>query len=91
MKQGLIASKLDPCLIMSKTLSMITYVDNIPIYGKSTDEINCLIKCLKKDDMALHNEGMAEGYLRVDVQQDGDKISLLQEGLMDYHSPWIGL
>jgi hypothetical protein len=66
---------------MSKTLVMIIYVDNILIYGKSTEEIDNLIKRLKKDDIALHKEGMAEGYLEVDIQQDRDKISLLQERL----------
>jgi hypothetical protein len=80
-KQGLIASNLDPCLFMSKTLIMIIYVDDILIYGRSTDGIDNLIKCLKKDDIALNKEGMAEGYLGVDIQQDRDKISLLQEGL----------
>ncbi len=46
-----------------------------------TDKIDNLIKCLKKDAIALNKEGMAEGYPGVDIQQDGDKISLLQEGL----------
>ncbi len=32
-KQGLIASNLDPCLFMSKTLTVIIYVDNILIMG----------------------------------------------------------
>jgi hypothetical protein len=66
---------------MSKTLIVIIYVDDILIYGRSTDEIDNLIKHLKKDDIALNKEGTAEGYLGVDIQQDGDKISLLQEGL----------
>jgi hypothetical protein len=66
---------------MSKTLIVIIYVDNILIYGRSTGKIDNLIKRLKKDDIALNKEGTAEGYLGVDIQQDGDKISLLQEGL----------
>jgi hypothetical protein len=80
-KQGLTASNLDPCLFMSKTLIVKIYVDDILIYGRSTDEIDNLIKRLKKDDIALNKEGTAEGYLGVVVQQDGEKISLLQEGL----------
>ncbi len=88
MKQGLIASNLDPCLYMSKTLIVIIYVDDILIYGRLTDEIDNLIKRLKKDDIALNKEGTAEGYLRVDIQQDGDKISLLQEGLTNGLSVW---
>jgi hypothetical protein len=75
------ASKLDPCLFISKSLIIIIYVDDIYIYGKSDDEINELIERLKQDDIALHREGTAEGYLSVDIQQDGNKITLLQEGL----------
>jgi hypothetical protein len=80
-KQGLTASKLDPCLFISKSLIVIIYVDDILIYGKSDNEINELIEQLKQGDIALHREGTAEGYLGVDIQQDGNKITLLQEGL----------
>jgi hypothetical protein len=90
-KQGLIASNLDPCLFVSKTLIMIIYLDDILIYGRSTDKIDNLIKCLKKDDIALNKEGMAEGYLGVDIQQDGDIISLLQEGLTKWIITALGL
>jgi hypothetical protein len=69
---------------MSKTLIVIIYVDDILINWRLTDEIDNLIKRLKKDDIALNKEGSAEGYLRVDIQQDGDKISLLQEGLTNW-------
>ena len=36
---------------------------------------------MKKDDISLHKEGTAEGYLGVDINRDGDRITLLQEGL----------
>jgi hypothetical protein len=75
------ASKFDPCLFISKSLIVIIYVDDILIYGKGDDEINELIERLKQDDNALHREGMAEGYLGVDIQRDGNQITLLQEGL----------
>jgi hypothetical protein len=90
-KECLIASNLDPCLFMSKTLIMIIYVDDILIYGRSTDDIDNLIKRLKKDDIALNNKGIAEGYLGVDIQQDRDKISLLQEGLTKWIITALGL
>ncbi len=44
-------------------------------------EIDELIENLKKDDISLHKEGTAEGYLGVDIQKEGNKITLLQEGL----------
>jgi hypothetical protein len=80
-KQGLIASNLDLCLFMSKTLIVIIYVDDILIYGRRTGKIDNLIKHLKKDDIALNKKGTAEGYLGVDILQDGDNISLLHKGL----------
>ncbi len=67
LKQGLSASNLDPCLFISKSLIVIIYVDDILIYGKSMKEIDHLMENFKQDDIALHKEGMAEGYLGVDI------------------------
>ena len=36
---------------------------------------------MKTEDVALHKEGTAEGYLRVDIQRDGDTITFTQVGL----------
>ena len=66
---------------MSNSLIVILYVNDILIYGKSEAEIDGFIDRLKQDDIALHKEGTAEGYLGVDIQRNGDKITLLQEGL----------
>jgi hypothetical protein len=60
---------------------VVIYVDDILIYGKSASEIDALIEELKKGDISLHKEGTAEGYLSVDITQNGDTITLLQEGL----------
>jgi hypothetical protein len=45
-------------------------VNNILKYGKSKDEINDFIERMKTEDVALHKEGSAEGYLGVDVQHN---------------------
>ena len=66
---------------ISKSLIVIVYVDDILIHGKSDAEIVDLIDRLKRDDIALHKEGTTEGYLGVDIQRDGNQITLLQEGL----------
>jgi hypothetical protein len=68
-KQGLTASNLDPCLFISKRLIVVIYVDDVLIYGISVKEIDELIENLKKDDISLHKEGTAEGYLGVDIQK----------------------
>jgi hypothetical protein len=49
-KQGLSASKFDPCLFMKNSLIVIIYV-NILIYGRSEMEIDNLIKQLKNDEL----------------------------------------
>jgi hypothetical protein len=66
---------------MNKLLIVIVYVNDILIYGRSEAEIDDLIKRLKKNNIALHKEGTAEGYLGVDIQRDGDNKKLNQEGL----------
>jgi hypothetical protein len=53
---------------MSSTLIVIIYVDDILIYGKCNDEINDFIARMKSEDVALYQEGTAEGYLGVDIQ-----------------------
>jgi len=84
-RQGLQASNLDPCLFMSKSLIVIIYVDDILIYGKTEEEINAFIEGMKKEDVALHREGTAEGYLGVDIQHKNEggvkTIIFKQEGL----------
>ncbi len=72
----------DPCLFISNLLIVIIYVDDILIYGRSDAEINDLIEGLKHDEIALHCKGTVEGYLGVDIQRDGNQITLLQEGLI---------
>ena len=44
-KQGLTASKFDPCLFMSGSLIAIVYVGDILIYGQSDAKIDNLIEC----------------------------------------------
>jgi hypothetical protein len=44
------------------------YVDNILIYCKDEAEIDDFIKRMRSEDVALHKEGTADGYLGVDMQ-----------------------
>jgi hypothetical protein len=85
------ALQFDPSLFVRKSLIVIIYVDDILIYGKSDMEINDLIERLKRDEIALHCKGTAEGYLGVDIQQDENQIILLQEGLAKQIITALGL
>jgi hypothetical protein len=80
-KQGLTATKFDPCLFMSDSLIVIIYVDDILIYGRTGGEISTFIKHMRSEDIALHREDTAEGYLGVDIQCDDNTVTLRQDGL----------
>jgi hypothetical protein len=90
-KHGFTASKYDPCLFMSKSLIVIIYVNDILIYGKENKDIDEFIERMKKDDVALHKEGTAEGYLGVDIQYEHDTITLKQKGLTKQIITALGL
>ncbi len=75
-KLGLSPSKYDLCLFMKKILIVIIYVDNILIYRCHEKDINELIEKLKKEDVALHKEGTAEGCLGVNIKQEGNQVTL---------------
>jgi hypothetical protein len=51
------------------------------IYGKDNKDIDDFIARMQTDDVALHKEGTAEGYLGVDIQHENGSITLKQEGL----------
>jgi hypothetical protein len=62
-RQGLTPSNINQCLFLSSLLIVIIYVNNNLIHGKNKNEINSFIERMKTEDVALHKEGMAEGYL----------------------------
>jgi hypothetical protein len=76
---------------VSSTLIFIIYVDDILIYGKCNDKVNDFIAQMKSEHLALHQEGTAEGYLGVDIQREGGKITLVQEGLTKHIIDALGL
>ncbi len=80
-KQGLTPSNSDPCLFLSSSLIVIIYVNDILIYGCNENEIDDFIARIKTEDVALHKEGTAEGYLGVDIQRNGNQITFTQLGL----------
>jgi hypothetical protein len=76
---------------MNKTLIVIIYVDDILIYGHNETDIDELIEKLKKEGVALHKEGTAEGYLGVDIRRKGSLITLQQKGLTQRIIEALGL
>jgi len=77
---GLIPSNHDPCLFLGNGLLVITYMDDILIYGRTQEEIDNLIANLKNDDLALKKEGTAEDYLGLSVSYNGTQTTLSQPG-----------
>ena len=91
LKQGLVPSNHDPCLFLGKGLLVITYVDDILIYGKSQSDVDALVKNLQDDKVAIRVEGTAEGYLGLKVERDGNKTTLSQPGLINRVIEALGL
>jgi hypothetical protein len=60
---------------------VIIYVDDILIYGREEKEINNFIAQMRTEDVALHKEGTAEGYLGVAIQRHENQITFTQIGL----------
>ena len=80
--QGLRPSELDPCLFYGKDLLVISYIDDLLIYAKRREDITDLIQRLKDDHVNIREEGTAEGYLGLQVERDGRKVTLSQPGLI---------
>jgi hypothetical protein len=78
---------------MNDKLIVIIYVDDILIYGRKGKEsqIDDLIDELKREEVALHKEGTAEGYLGVDIKRDGNQVTLHQRGLTQRVIEALGL
>ncbi len=53
--------------------------------------IDDLIDALKREEVALHKEGTAEGYLGVDIKHDSNQITLQQKGLTQRVIEALGL
>ncbi len=60
---------------------MIIYVNDILIYGREEKEIDDYIAQIKTEDVALHKEGTAEGYLGVAIQWHENQITFTEIGL----------
>ncbi len=70
---------------------VIIYIDNIVIYCKDEEEIDDFLKQMKSEDVSLHKEGTAEGYLGVDIKQEDGNIILTQSGLTKQIIKTLGL
>jgi hypothetical protein len=72
---------------MNDNLIVIIYVDDILIYSckGQGNQIDELIEALKKEEVALHKEGTAEGYLGVNIKHGSNQVTLQQKGLSQRH------
>jgi hypothetical protein len=59
----------------------LAWDNDILICGQDEKEIYNFISQMKTEEVALHKESTAEGYLRVDIQQHENQITFMQSGL----------
>jgi hypothetical protein len=90
-EQGLIPSKLDPCLFVGRSMVVVVYVDDLLIYAKTDSAITDLISRLQAAGICIRREGTAEGFLGVDIVRSGSTITLLQTGLTKRIIEAVGL
>ena len=90
-RAGLYPSKHDPCLFLGKGVAVITWVDDLLIYGKTEEDIAHIFDKLVADGVKLRREGTAEGYLGLKVERDGNKTILSQPGLIKRIVEALGL
>jgi hypothetical protein len=59
--------------------------------GKPTVRSVPLSKRMKSEDVALHREGTAKGYLGVDIQRDDNTVTLRQDSVTKRITNALGL
>ena len=84
---------LDPCLFIRPNIIAITYVNDLLIYSKDDKHIKGFFNGMKNEKVDLRKEGMAEGFLGVDIQHDNkpQTITLTQSGLTQRVITALGL
>jgi hypothetical protein len=70
---------------------VIIYVDDLLIFAKSTNLIDSFISSLQNNEICLHKEDTAEGYLGVVIKHVDDKIHLTQPSLSECIVAALGL
>ena len=89
--RGLVPSKVDPCLFLSKKIIVICYVDDCLIFAKDQKDIDDLLESFKKDGDELNWEmtvgGTVEEFLGLNFEEIkvGEEIHYKssQPGLID--------
>ncbi|KAL7476717.1 hypothetical protein ACHAW6_002559 [Cyclotella cf. meneghiniana] len=88
-------SSLDPCLYFGKMVITLCYVDDILFYPPEDKQIDDTIHLLKQDEIMIHKEGSAEGFLGVNVKLFGTPSTpcflLTQAGLTKHIVEALGL
>ncbi|KAL7475490.1 hypothetical protein ACHAW6_001400 [Cyclotella cf. meneghiniana] len=60
---GLKQSSWDPCLFVGINVIVVVYMDDILCFVKEDSKIQKVIDALKEKGIAIHHEGIAEGFL----------------------------
>ena len=80
---GLKLSDPDHCFFLRKDLIIVVYVNDLLVYARRDQDITTFVKKMKMEEVQLHCECTAEGFLGVDITRDGPFTTLTQPGLRD--------
>ena len=79
---GFHASEMDPCLFIKEGCVIITYVDDVIIFGKSGAEIDAVLQRFKDLKYDFSRDAGFSSYLGIQIdRQDDGKIKLTQPHL----------
>jgi len=57
-------------------VTVLVYVNDFLLYAKDNDDMDSLLKTLKTEDILIHCEGSAEGFLGINIECNGNKMVL---------------
>jgi len=84
--QGFVQSTYDHCLLYSKHITLVVFVDDIICTFKDEDKVDKLFKALNPTGNKLTDKGTLQEFLGIEVQcsKDGKEFELVtQKGATD--------
>jgi hypothetical protein len=81
---GFVASKFDPCLLFKRDMMLAVYVDDVGISAKREEDVNDMVKKLRKKGFELTREGTFSEFLGIKFEKNTNNgsINMTQKGLI---------
>jgi hypothetical protein len=85
--RGFVASKVDPCMFISRKVVICSYVDDLTIYAMTQRPIDDLLESFRNDgdqyNWEMTVEGSVHEFLGINIERNGNKWKMTQTGLIN--------